>query len=115
LLLTSGQSDSYSRHGKPSAAFCAALLSGGAAATGAWSGSAFDRHKEGGQCRSALTEPGAATKAGQEPRPPARLHHFDFYTEDLEATRHFYKDITGLQLRVFWVEPVPLGRARSRS
>jgi catechol 2,3-dioxygenase-like lactoylglutathione lyase family enzyme len=65
----------------------------------------------------ALAGPGAAAKAGQEPRPPALLHHFDFYTEDLEATqhfyeatRHFYKDIAGLQLRVFLVEPVRPGQ-----
>jgi hypothetical protein len=49
----------------------------------------------------ALAEPGAATKAGQGPRPPARLDRFDSCTGDLEATRHFDKDVTGLMLRVF--------------
>ena len=59
---------------------------------------------------STLTEPGSTTQPGQGRRPPARLHHYNFYTEDLEATRHFYEDVVGLRLRVFWIEPVPEGQ-----
>ena len=57
---------------------------------------------------SALTEPGTATETRSgDRRPPARLHHNNFYTSDLEATRHFYEDVAGLPLKVFWIEPVP--------
>ena len=50
---------------------------------------------------SALTEPGTATETRSgDRRPPARLHHNNFYTSDLEATRHFYEDVAGLPLRV---------------
>jgi glyoxylase I family protein len=60
---------------------------------------------------SALTEPGTATETRSgDRRPPARLHHHNFYTSDLEATRHFYEDVAGLPLRVFWIEPVPKGQ-----
>jgi catechol 2,3-dioxygenase-like lactoylglutathione lyase family enzyme len=59
---------------------------------------------------STLTESGTATQARQGLRPPARLHHNNFYTSDLEATRHFYEDIAGLTLRTFWIEPVPEGQ-----
>jgi len=60
---------------------------------------------------SALTEPGTATETRSgDRRPPARLHHNNFYTSDLEATRHFYEDVAGLPLRVFWIEPVPEGQ-----
>jgi hypothetical protein len=45
---------------------------------------------------STLTEPGSATRPGQGRRPSARLHHHNFYTGDLEATRHFYEDVAGL-------------------
>jgi catechol 2,3-dioxygenase-like lactoylglutathione lyase family enzyme len=60
---------------------------------------------------SALTEPGTAaeTRPGGR-RPPVRLHHNNFYTDDLEATRHFYEDVAGLPLKVFWIEPVPKGQ-----
>lgn len=46
------------------------------------------------------------TKSKGKLRPPARLHHNNFYTSDLEACRHFYEDIAGLPLVAFWVEPV---------
>jgi catechol 2,3-dioxygenase-like lactoylglutathione lyase family enzyme len=60
---------------------------------------------------SALTEPGTATETRPgDRRPPARLHHSNFYTSDLEATRHFYEDVAGLPLKVFWIEPVPKGQ-----
>ncbi|WP_399893342.1 VOC family protein [Streptomyces sp. BBFR51] len=60
---------------------------------------------------SALTEPGTVTETRSGVRrPPARLHHNNFYTGDLEATRHFYEDIAGLPLKVFWIEPVPEGQ-----
>jgi glyoxylase I family protein len=58
---------------------------------------------------STLSQPTTATEAGNQ-RPPARLHHNNFYTDDLEATRHFYEDIAGLPMRVFWIEPVPPGQ-----
>jgi glyoxylase I family protein len=56
---------------------------------------------------STFTEPGTASTARQGLRPPARMHHHNFYTEDLEATRHFYEDIAGLPLKAFVIEPVP--------
>jgi glyoxylase I family protein len=64
---------------------------------------------------SALTRPGPAPQPEPRPqpedrRPPARLHHNNFYTDDLEATRHFYEDVAGLPLKVFWIEPVPPGQ-----
>jgi len=40
-------------------------------------------------------------------RPPLGLHHFNFYTSDFEACRHFYEDIVGLPLIGFWIEPMP--------
>ena len=58
---------------------------------------------------STLSQPDTVTQASRQ-RPPARLHHNNFYTDDLEATRHFYEDIAGLPLRVFWIEPVPPGQ-----
>lgn len=51
-----------------------------------------------------LTKGEAATDNQAALRPPARLHHNNFYSRDLEATRHFYEDIIGLKLRAFWVE-----------
>ena len=60
---------------------------------------------------SALTEPDTVPETRSEARrPPARMHHNNFYTDDLEATRHFYEDIAGLPLKVFWIEPVPKGQ-----
>lgn len=59
---------------------------------------------------STFTESGTATEAQHGIRPPARMHHNNFYTSDLEATRHFYEDIAGLPLRTFWIEPVPVGQ-----
>lgn len=58
---------------------------------------------------STLSQPATETQ-GNAQRPPARLHHNNFYTDDLEATRHFYEDIAGMPLRVFWIEPVPPGQ-----
>lgn len=52
--------------------------------------------------------PDTRTRSG-DGRPPARLHHNNYFTSDLEATRHFYEDIAGLPLKVFWIEPVPPG------
>lgn len=53
---------------------------------------------------STLTEPGSATRPGQGRRPPARLDHHNFYTSGLEATRHFYEDVAGLPLKVFYID-----------
>jgi catechol 2,3-dioxygenase-like lactoylglutathione lyase family enzyme len=58
---------------------------------------------------STLSQPATETQANSL-RPPVRLHHHNFYTDDLEATRHFYEDIVGMPLRVFWIEPVPPGQ-----
>jgi glyoxylase I family protein len=57
-----------------------------------------------------LTAPVTSTESRTELRPPARMHHYNFYTQDHEATRHFYEDIAGLTLRTFWIEPVPPGQ-----
>jgi len=38
---------------------------------------------------------------------PSGLHHFNYFTHDLEACRHFYEDIAGIPLVGFWIESVP--------
>lgn len=45
--------------------------------------------------------------SGQKIRPPSGLHHNNFYSNDLEACRHFYEDIIGIPLIAFWIEPFP--------
>src|SRR4051794_2261165 len=57
-----------------------------------------------------LTEPGTSTESRTELPAPARMHHYNFYTQDHAATRHFHEDIAGLTLRAFWIEPVPEGQ-----
>ena len=52
-----------------------------------------------------MTESQAKVQAKQHP--PKRFHHNNFYTNDFNATRHFYEDLAGIPLCAFWVEPFP--------
>jgi glyoxylase I family protein len=53
---------------------------------------------------SVMTQTGLRAEALVTGRPPMRLHHNAYVTNDLAATREFYEDVIGMPLVATWAE-----------
>lgn len=55
-----------------------------------------------------MTQTGVGAEALVTGRPPIRLHHNAYVTNDLGATREFYEDVIGMPLVATWAEVAEL-------